>query len=67
VTAALGALGPCELDGFLQHVARWAPAFEEIRPGLSISVINAAMGIIGWVRPDWRRMHESLFELPDSR
>lgn len=57
---ALTALGPCELDKFLQALAEWAPAFEQIEPGLSVAVLQEATSVAGWVRPDWHKVHELL-------
>jgi hypothetical protein len=44
----------------MQSLAEWAPFFEQVKPGLSLGVLHEATGIAGWVRSDWRKIHELL-------
>jgi thioredoxin-like negative regulator of GroEL len=57
---ALAVLDLRKLDEFLQALAKWAPSFERVEPGLSVVVLWEATGIVGWVRSDWRTIHELL-------
>ncbi len=38
----------------------WVPSFEQVTPGLSIAVLREAIRVAGWVRSDWREIHELL-------
>ncbi|MCZ7567017.1 MAG: hypothetical protein M5U01_00255 [Ardenticatenaceae bacterium] len=49
-----------DLDKLLAILAEWAPQFEELEAGLSLAVLHEASGVAGWVRPDWRKIHELL-------
>jgi hypothetical protein len=62
---ALLTLGQCPLHGFLRTLAAWASAFETSTPGLSIAVLRAATNVAGWVRFDWRKVHQ-LLPTPES-
>jgi len=57
---ALSLLGLRTLDEFLQILAEWATVFEQIKPRLSIAVLSDATAVAGWVRSDWREIHELL-------
>ncbi len=57
---ALTALGTRELDDFLQSLAEWAEAFEQVEPAFSVAVLREASEVAGWVRPDWWQIHELL-------
>jgi hypothetical protein len=57
---ALTALGTRELEYFLQSLAEWAEAFEQVEPGMSVAVLREASEVAGWVRPEWRQIHELL-------
>jgi hypothetical protein len=58
---AFSALGERQADTFLEAIARWSPAFEQVKPGLSVAILREVTRIIGWVRPDWRKIHGLLW------
>ncbi|MCZ7567019.1 MAG: hypothetical protein M5U01_00265 [Ardenticatenaceae bacterium] len=58
--AALVTVGPDDLDDFIRSLADWAPYFENVEPGLSLAVLREASEVAGWVRRDWREIHELL-------
>jgi hypothetical protein len=49
-----------DLYGYLGSLAEWLPSLEELEPGLSMAVIREVVRIIGWVRPQWRKIYEIL-------
>lgn len=53
-------LGLRELNEFVRALAVWAPSFEQVKRGLSVDVLREVVRIAGWVRPDWREIHELL-------
>ena len=55
---ALKTIGHKRLDEFLQVLAEWIPLFEKVEAGLAIKVLREATEVIGWVRPDWRKINE---------
>ncbi|MBW4499643.1 MAG: hypothetical protein KME57_08755 [Scytonema hyalinum WJT4-NPBG1] len=57
---ALVAIGLLELNEFLSVLSEWAPAFEKVELGLSVTVLSEAVRIAGWVHPDWRKISELL-------
>ncbi|MBD1808124.1 tetratricopeptide repeat protein [Microcoleus sp. FACHB-SPT15] len=57
---ALVATGLLELNEFLSVLSEWAPAFEKVKSGLSVTVLSEAVRIAGWVHPDWRKISELL-------
>jgi tetratricopeptide (TPR) repeat protein len=59
---AFKALGQPEADEFLKTIAQWSPAFEKVKPGLSVTILREGVRIVGWVRPDWRKIHELLMQ-----
>jgi hypothetical protein len=50
---ALAALGLQDLDQWIQALATWAPAIEEIELGLYRTVLVNVVRIVAWVRSDW--------------
>ncbi|MBD1898909.1 NACHT domain-containing protein [Trichocoleus sp. DQ-A3] len=44
------------LDEFIHILARCSPIFEQLEPGISLSAFKEVMRIVGWVRPDWRKV-----------
>jgi hypothetical protein len=59
---ALAELAPTRLDQFIAMVARWAPHFEQRHAGLALTVLSSVIDVAGWIRPDWRAVHEVLVE-----
>jgi hypothetical protein len=59
VEAIMG-LGKVSLDDFLSELVDWTDALEKKQTGLAISILCEATCIVGWVRPDWRDIHELL-------
>jgi Flp pilus assembly protein TadD len=59
---AFSTLGQRQADEFLETIAPWSPAFEKVKPGLSVTILREAIHIIGWARPDWRKIHELLVQ-----
>ena len=57
---ALTTLSPRTPDEFLQTLIKWSPSFEQVEPGLSPNVLREAIGVVGWLRPEWREIHELL-------
>ncbi len=57
---AFAVFGLYELDTFLAVLANWVSAFEKVVPGSAIGIVREATGIAGWVRSDWREIHELL-------
>lgn len=57
---ALSILGLHEPDEFLETVASWAPYFDQMASGLSIPVLREVTSILGWLHPDWRKIHRLL-------
>jgi tetratricopeptide (TPR) repeat protein len=57
---ALVAIGLLELNEFLSVLSEWAPAFEKVESGLSVTVLSEAVQIAGWVHPDWRKISKLL-------
>ncbi|HBY97162.1 MAG TPA: hypothetical protein DEP84_24995, partial [Chloroflexi bacterium] len=53
----VGVPGP---DGFVQILALWAPAFERLGQGLSVTVLRAAIDVAGWAHSGWRTILELL-------
>ncbi len=49
-------LGSQNLDDFVHIVASCSPIFEQLEAGLSVSALKEVVRIVGWVRPDWRRV-----------
>jgi hypothetical protein len=49
-----------KLGEVLQALAKWAASFEQLKQGLSVAVLREATGNAGWVRLDWREIHELL-------
>jgi hypothetical protein len=50
---ALAALGPQNLDDWIQEIASWAPEIEGVESKLSRTVLAKVMHIVGWLRSDW--------------
>jgi hypothetical protein len=57
---ALKTVGVRGIDGFLRALASWASSFEQVQRRLSVEALRQAMGVAGWVRPDWRKIRELL-------
>jgi hypothetical protein len=49
-----------QFDKFVRTLARWAPFFGQVKQGLSADVLREATAVAGWVRLDWRKIHELL-------
>ncbi len=60
IEAAFSLLDPRNLDEFLHALAAYAFLFEHQEPELSVDVLREATSIAGWVRSDWRKIHERL-------
>ncbi len=56
-TQVLTLRGYCDLDSFVQTMAKCSPAFEKIQQELSVEVIQEIIRIAGWVRLDWQKIH----------
>ncbi|WP_030786643.1 AAA family ATPase [Streptomyces sp. NRRL S-920] len=57
---ALEASGPDEL---IRDIADRSVAFEAVEPNLVVKALKEAMRISGWVRADWRHVHDLLSDL----
>jgi tetratricopeptide (TPR) repeat protein len=53
---ALHELGSQNLDDFVHILASCSPIFEQLEAGLSVSALEEVVRIVGWVRPDWRKV-----------
>jgi hypothetical protein len=53
---ALQELGSQTLDDFVHILASCSPIFEQLEAGLSVSALKEVVRIVGWVRPDWRKV-----------
>jgi RPA family protein len=53
---ALQELGSQTLDDFVHILASCSPIFEQLEAGLSVSALEEEVRIVGWVRPDWRKV-----------
>jgi hypothetical protein len=53
---ALQELGSQNLDDFVHILASCSPIFEQLEAGLSVSALKEVVRIVGWVRPDWRKV-----------
>jgi hypothetical protein len=53
---ALQELGSQNLDDFVHIVASCSAIFEQLEAGLSVSALKEVARIVGWVRPDWRKV-----------
>ena len=57
---ALTTLGPQLTDTFMTVFAGWASELEHIEPGLAPEVLREVTRIVGWTRPDWRKIADLL-------
>jgi tetratricopeptide (TPR) repeat protein len=57
---AFAVLQTLELDELVEVLAKWSLIFEEVALGLAEKVLCETIRIIGWIRPDWREIHELL-------
>jgi tetratricopeptide (TPR) repeat protein len=57
---ALSVLSSIQLNDFLAILVRWRQIFEEVEPGLSVTVIRDAVRIVSWIHPGWKKVHEAL-------
>jgi len=57
---AFSVLGSQSFDEFLETLAGWAIAFEQVRSGLAPAVLEEAIGVLGWVHPYWHNINQSL-------
>ncbi|HEY9796022.1 MAG TPA: hypothetical protein V6D30_10305 [Leptolyngbyaceae cyanobacterium] len=53
---ALQELGSQNLDDFVHILASCSPIFEQLEARLSVSALEEVVRIVGWVRPDWRKV-----------
>jgi Tfp pilus assembly protein PilF len=53
---ALQELGSQTLDDFVHILASCSAIFEQLEAGLSVSALEVVVRIVGWVRPDWRKV-----------
>ena len=53
---ALQELGSQNLDDFVHIVASCSAIFEQLEAGLSVSALEEVVRIVGWVRPNWRKV-----------
>lgn len=57
---ALSVLNSTQLNDFLAILGRWRRIFEQVEPGLSVTVIREAVRIASWIHPGWKKVHEAL-------
>src|SRR5215211_1912850 len=57
---ALNIVSLSGLDDFLGTLATWAPFLDQLRQGLTITVLRASINVAGWENPAWRKINESL-------
>jgi hypothetical protein len=55
------------LDAFLRALAEWTPSFEQVKPGLSTTVLREASGVAGWLSLRYRKIHELLCTFDEGR
>ncbi len=48
------------LDEFLSSLAEWYDSLEKKHLGLTTSILRETTRIVGWVRSDWREIHNEL-------
>ncbi|MGZ9130234.1 MAG: hypothetical protein ACXW4Z_20860, partial [Candidatus Binatia bacterium] len=46
------------VDLFAGTVAKWAPDYEKIEPGLSRRVLVEITRVAAWLRDDWKQVHD---------
>ncbi|MGX1887885.1 hypothetical protein [Streptomyces sp. NPDC055287] len=50
-------------DELIRDIADRSVAFEAVEPNLAAKALKEAMRISGWVRADWRHVHDLLTDL----
>ena len=63
--AALGLSDP--IYYYIQQVAGWSAAFEDLAAGTTVRVLHEVTRIVGWVHPGWREIHAILSLPPETR
>lgn len=58
---AFARIGLIDPNRFLETMFTWQPAFERLRKGLSIKVIQETMRIMAWVHPGWQRAYDHIY------
>jgi hypothetical protein len=44
----------------LSSIAKWVLSLERLEPSFYLSIIIEVVRIVGWVRPQWHRIHDIL-------
>jgi hypothetical protein len=57
---ALSVLGSLSFDEFLETLAGWTVAFEQVQPGSAPTALAEAIRVMGWRHPDWRNIYVCL-------
>ncbi|MHB8625956.1 MAG: hypothetical protein ACYDBJ_17585 [Aggregatilineales bacterium] len=60
IAEAFETLGVRQLEEYAQTLTHWAPAFEQIAPGLAIDVLREATRIAAWAQPEWLDIYRIL-------
>jgi hypothetical protein len=66
VPLALDTYQPRGTDAYIRTLIDWEGVFDGVAPGLAERVVMDAVGIIAWVRPDWRRLHAAILSARDE-
>jgi hypothetical protein len=62
ISKAFDAIESTDLEHAMIFLADSSVAFDQIKPGLSLDVLEEAAGVAGWARADWRKIREILAE-----
>src|SRR5262249_25830879 len=53
-------LQPRDFYDYLSSIAKWVLSLERLEPSFYLSIIIEVVRIVGWVRPQWYRIHDIL-------
>ena len=60
ISEALSILPPQDLDRYVRTTAELAVLIDRSEPGEGIAALREVTRITGWIRDDWRALHDTL-------